>query len=148
MKKISASVSPVSFLSGSRPVVTLYLSGFPAIAIWWCVTTGSCEVVESFFAASADGLVLGLADSAANTGAAVSHTAHNQKIRRIVRCLRGMAQRSGFHLTESYRSGRAGRGRNGYHARPRPATATWLHGEHRTRRLAEYLRGPVNTAPE
>src|SRR5213593_1735229 len=99
MKKISASVSPVSFLSGSRPVVTAYLRGFPAIEIWWCVTTGSREAVESFFAASADGLESGFVDSAALTAAAASSSAHSEKIRRIVRCLRELAARVRFEFS-------------------------------------------------
>src|SRR6476661_7823671 len=72
MKKISASVSPCSFLSGSLPVVTVYLSTLPLTVIWWCVTTGAA-VLESLaaFGASAPGLGASAAkDGAARTSAA------------------------------------------------------------------------------
>src|SRR6185295_10796430 len=53
MKKMRASVSPVSFLSGIVPVVTAYLTSFPPMRASWRVTTGGSSLSGSFSAFSA-----------------------------------------------------------------------------------------------
>src|SRR5580765_6992924 len=81
MKNTFASVSPVSLLSGSMPVVTVYLSGFPPTRIWWCVTTGSFQDDVSAGAAGFGASAAGF--DAANAGDASSDRTHGSTSRRM-----------------------------------------------------------------